>query len=303
MEIRDKEEIKNAVRETYGNIAAQGGHGEAPGMSQACCVPIEPGNPNEQPASCGSSGKNLGPEVISAFLGYSKEDLEAVPDGANLGLGCGSPKTIASIKEGEVVVDLGSGGGFDCFLAANEVGDKGRVIGVDMTPEMITLARMNKEKAGADNVEFRLGEIEHLPVGDNVADLIISNCVINLSPEKPKVYKDVFRVLKPGGRLAVSDIVALKPLPEDIQKDLAMVSACIGGAATIEDTKSILKHAGFEEISIIPKKISQELINDWLPGSRAGEYIVSADIQAKKPVSHESDIRAHSKPFKKRRRK
>jgi len=219
-------------------------------------------------------------DEISAFLGYSKEDLETVPDGANLGLGCGNPNTIASIEEGEVVVDLGSGGGFDCFLAANEVGDKGRVIGVDMTPEMITLARMNKEKTGADNVEFRLGEIEHLPVEDNTADLVISNCVINLSPEKPKVYKDAFRVLKPGGRLAVSDIVALNPLPEDIQKDLAMVSACIGGAATIEDTKSMLKQVGFEDISITPKKISQELIDEFFPGSLAGEYVVSSDIQA-----------------------
>ncbi len=235
--MKTREEIRENVRQTYGNIATQGGYGEAPKMSQACCGPTEPGNLSRQ-AARGCSGEGLRPEEISASLGYSKEDLETVPDGANLGLGCGSPKTIASIKEGEVVVDLGSGGGFDCFLAANEVGDKGRVIGVDMTPEMVTLARMNTEKAGVDNVEFRLGEIEHLPVGDNVADLIISNCVINLSPEKSKVYKDAFRVLKPGGRLAVSDIVAFKPLPEGIQEDLAMVSACIGGLLRLRIRKA-----------------------------------------------------------------
>ena len=283
--MKTREEIREKVRETYGHIATQGDHGETHKIPQTCYGPTEPENLSKQPG-CGCSGKDLRPEEISVVLGYSREDLETVPAESNLGLGCGSPKTIASIGEGEVVVDLGSGGGFDCFLAAKEVGDKGRVIGVDMTPEMITLARKNKEKAGAENVEFRLGEIEHLPVEDNTANLIISNCVINLSPEKPKVYKDAFRVLKAGGRIAVSDIVALKPLPEEIQKDLAMVSACIGGAATIEDTKSMLEQAGFEEISIAPKKISQELIDDWLPGSRAGEYVVSAYIQAIKPVSH-----------------
>ena len=283
--MKAKEEIRANIRQTYGNIATQRGYGKDAGTPQTCCSSAEPGKENKQSA-CGCSGKDLKPAEISAFLGYSKEDLETVPDGANLGLGCGSPKTIASIKKGEVVVDLGSGGGFDCFLAASEVGDRGRVIGVDMTPEMISRARMNKEKAAADNVEFRLGEIEHLPVGDNVADLMISNCVINLSPEKSQVYRDAFRVLKPGGRLAVSDIVALKPLPENIQKDLAMVSACIGGAATIEDTKNMLKQAGFEKISITPKKVSQELIDEWLPGSRAGEYVVSAYIQAQKPANN-----------------
>jgi SAM-dependent methyltransferase len=183
-------------------------------------------------------------------------------------------------------VDLGSGGGFDCFLAAREVGARGRVIGVDITPEMISRARMNKEKTGFENVEFRLGEIEHLPIEDNLADLIVSNCVINLSPEKKQVYQDAFRVLKPGGRLAVSDIVALKPLPEHIQKDLALVSACIGGAATIEETQRMLKEAGFEDIIITPKRIGQELINEYLPGSPAGEYVASASIQAQKPIKN-----------------
>ncbi len=224
--MKTKEEIRENVRWTYGVAAIQGGLGKDAGMPSSCCGPARQGKEDK-----GSTpgGNGLNPVEVSAAVGYSKEDLETAPDGANLGLGCGSPKTIASIKEGEVVVDLGSGGGFDCFLAAREVGDNGRVIGVDMTPEMVSRARKNKKKAGADNVEFRLGEIEHLPVGDNVADLIISNCVINLSPEKPLVYKDAFRTLKPGGGIAVSDIVALEPIPEEIQSDLAMVSACMGG--------------------------------------------------------------------------
>ncbi|MFC1868197.1 arsenite methyltransferase, partial [Thermodesulfobacteriota bacterium] len=269
--MKRKEEVRENVRQTYGNIAVQGCNGSDAGVSQSCCGPSESENQSNLPA-CGCGQWGLNTDQISAFLGYSQEDLETVPDGANLGLGCGNPQAIASIKLGEVVVDLGSGGGFDCFLAAREVGAKGRVIGVDMTPEMISRARMNKKKAAVENVEFRLGEIEHLPVGDNMADLIISNCVINLSPEKIQVYQDAFRVLKPGGRLAVSDIVAQKPLPEDIQKDLALVSACIGGAATIEDTQKMLKQAGFENIFITPKKISQELIDEMLPGSLAGEY-------------------------------
>lgn len=280
--MKQKEEIRKTVRQAYGNIALQGINGQDAGISQSCCSPSESKAQSEQPA-CGCSKGGGNADQMSAFLGYTQEDLETVPDGANLGLGCGNPQAIASIKPGEVVVDLGSGGGFDCFLAARQVGVKGRVIGVDMTPEMISRARMNKEKAAVENVEFRLGEIEHLPVGDNAADLIISNCVINLSPEKKQVYKDAFRVLKPGGRLAVSDIVALKSLPEDIQKDLSLVSACIGGAATIEDTQKMLKQAGFENITIKPKKISQELINEIQPGSLAGEYVVSADIQAQKP--------------------
>jgi len=272
-----KEEVRENVRQTYGNIAVQGGNGSGAGIFRSCCGP----NQSSLPA-CGCGQGDINADQTSAFLGYSQKDLKTVPNGANLGLGCGNPQVIASIKPDEVVVDLGSGGGFDCFLAARKVGANGQVIGVDMTPEMISRARMNKEKAAVENVEFRLGEIEHLPVGDNVADLIISNCVINLSPEKRQVYLDAFRVLKPGGRLAVSDIVAQKPLPEDIQKDLALVSACIGGAATIEDTHKMLKQAGFENISITPQKISQELIDEMLPGSLVGEYVVSANILAQK---------------------
>lgn len=277
-----KEKVRETVRKTYGNIALQGGNSKKKGIFQSCCGRSESDSRSNLPTfGCGQG--EIDQDQISTFLGYSEKDLETVPEGANLGLGCGNPQAIASIKPDEVVVDLGSGGGFDCFLAAREVGPDGRVIGVDMTPEMISRARMNKEKAGVENVEFRLGEIEHLPVEDNVADLIISNCVINLSPEKRKVFKDAFRVLKPGGRLAVSDIVTLKPLPEQIKKDLALVSACVGGAATIEETQKMLKQAGFENISITPKKISQDLIDKMLPGSLAGEYVVSANIQARKP--------------------
>ncbi len=281
--MKTKEEIKKVVRETYGNVATQGGYTKSSIETASCCgsSQIESG---QNQASCGCVTKEIDVDQMSSYLGYSEDDLKNVPEGSNLGLGCGNPKAIASIKSGEVIIDLGSGGGFDSFLAAKETGSKGLVIGVDMTPEMVARARENKEKTNAENVDFRLGEIEHLPVENNIADLIISNCVINLSPDKNKVYEDAFRVLKPGGRLAISDIVALKELPENIKQDLAMVSACIGGAATIDDTKLMLNQAGFSDISITPKNVSQELIEEWLPGSNVGEYVVSAYIEAKKPI-------------------
>jgi ubiquinone/menaquinone biosynthesis C-methylase UbiE len=218
-------------------------------------------------------------------MGYSKEDFDSVPEGANMGLGCGNPVALASLKPGETVLDLGSGGGFDCFLAARQVGDTGKVIGVDMTPDMVSKARMNAEKIGSNTVEFRLGEIEHLPVADNSADIIMSNCVINLSPDKQKVYDDAFRVLKPGGRLAISDVVATAPLPDEIQQDLALLSACVGGAATIDETMKMLAKAGFQDIEIIPKEESRKLISEWVPGKgkNAGDYVVSAYIKAVKP--------------------
>jgi SAM-dependent methyltransferase len=218
-------------------------------------------------------------------MGYSKEDISSVPEGANMGLGCGNPVALASLKPGETVVDLGSGGGFDCFLAAKQVGKSGQIIGVDMTPDMITKARMNAEKIGSKNVEFRLGEIEHLPVADNSADIIMSNCVINLSPDKASVYRDAYRILKPGGRLAIADIVATAPLPEEVQKNLALVSACVGGAATIDDTVKMLEDAGFEDIKIQAKDESRKLINEWVSGENknAGDYVVSAYIEAVKP--------------------
>ena len=218
-------------------------------------------------------------------MGYSKADLSSVVDGANLGLGCGNPVALASLKSGEVVVDLGSGGGFDCFLAAKQVGENGRVIGVDMTPDMLSRARMNAEKMKTANVEFRLGEIEHLPVADNTADIIMSNCVINLSPDKLQVYHEAFRILKPGGRLAISDVVATAPLPADVQQNLALVSACVGGAATVDETTVMLQEAGFNNIRITAKDESRELISKWVPGEtkNAGDYVVSAYIEAIKP--------------------
>ena len=219
-------------------------------------------------------------------MGYSKKDMGNVPEGANMGLGCGNPVALASLKPGETVVDLGSGGGFDCFLAAKEVGETGKVIGVDMTPDMISKARKNAEKTGAKNIEFRLGEIEHLPVADNSADIVMSNCVINLSPDKASVYKDAYRVLKPGGRMAISDIVTTARLPEEIQKNLELVSACVGGAATIDETEDMIRQCGFQDIQITKKEVSRALISEWAPGSNAGDYVVSANIEAVKPANN-----------------
>jgi len=220
---------------------------------------------------------------MSALMGYSKEDLDRVPEGSNLGLGCGNPVAIASLRPGETVVDLGSGGGFDCFLASKEVGEAGQVIGVDMTAEMVSKARKNAEKMGTSNVEFRLGEIEHLPVADNSADIMMSNCVINLSPDKLSVYRDVFRVLKPGGRLAISDIVATAPVPDEVRRNLALVATCVGGAATIEDTEKMLEEAGFQDIKIKPKDENREIIRQCAPDKNVADYVVSAYIEAVKP--------------------
>ncbi|MCP4694089.1 MAG: arsenite methyltransferase, partial [Desulfobacterales bacterium] len=200
METMEKEEIREAVRENYGKVARLGGDASDLHTATSCCGNSGASAGPEPAASCCGSAE-FAPEKISAAMGYTGKDMESVPDGANLGLGCGNPVALASLRPGETVVDLGSGGGFDCFLAANRVGEGGRVIGVDMTPDMVAKARKNAVKAKTKNVEFRLGEIEHLPVADNSADIIISNCVINLSPDKPGVYKDAFRALKPGGRL------------------------------------------------------------------------------------------------------
>ena len=279
-----KEIIRQAVRNRYGKIANTGSgvSGISPGGS--CCGESgTAGRKNSASACCG--GSDVSSEQLSALMGYSKEEFASVPEGANMGLGCGNPVALALLQDGETVVDLGSGGGFDCFLAAKQVGDAGRVIGVDMTPDMLSKARANAEKIQTENVEFRLGEIEHLPVADNSADIIMSNCVINLSPDKQKVYRDAFRILKPGGRLAISDIVATEPLPEEIQQNLSLVSACVGGAATIDETKDMLTKAGFEKIRITPKDESRKLISEWTSGDskNAGDYVVSAYIEAIKP--------------------
>jgi SAM-dependent methyltransferase len=220
---------------------------------------------------------------LNQLMGYTPGELDSVVDGANLGLGCGNPTAIGTLKPGEIVLDLGSGGGFDCFLAAGKVGDQGRVIGVDMTPEMLSKARANAVRMEAGNVEFRLGEIEHLPVADNSVDVIISNCVINLSPDKAQVFKEAFRVLKPGGRLMISDVVATAEMPDALRQQAAMLTGCIAGAEHVDQIRAILAAAGFEDVRIDLKGYSKELVSGWFPGSCAEDYVASADIEAVKP--------------------
>jgi SAM-dependent methyltransferase len=285
LEIEKKEKIKQVVRESYGKVARSGGITIGTNPAASCCSPPDTTTETSKAESCGCVPPGVSPEQMSTIMGYSKEDLTSVPEGANMGLGCGNPATLASLKPGETVVDLGSGGGFDCFLAAKQVGDTGRVIGVDMTPDMVSKARKNAEKMEMTNVEFRLGEIEILPIADDTADIIMSNCVINLSPDKLSVYREAFRVLKPGGRLSISDVLATAPLPDDVQKDLALVAACVGGAATIDETVKLLEQVGFQDIKITPNDESRELIRQWDPSKseNAADYVVSAYIEAIKP--------------------
>lgn len=259
------DEIRSAVRQNYGKIAASRSAGC--GCSASSC--------------CGTS-KEVTAADISLGLGYSLEDITAVPDGANMGLGCGNPQAIVSLQPGETVLDLGSGGGFDCFLAARAVGEKGYVIGIDMTPEMITKSCRNAEKAGLGNVDFRLGEMENLPVADGIVDVIISNCVINLSPEKERVFSEAFRVLKPGGRLAISDVMATAPLPEDVKSDMALYTGCMAGASSIDQLEAILHTVGFEGISIKSKDESRSFIRGWAPGRNIQDFVISATIEAVK---------------------
>lgn len=240
------------VRQTYAEVARANDAGLASGCAPSCC---------------GTSDDAAINTLISTRLGYSTADLEAVPGGADMGLGCGNPKAIAALRSGETVVDLGAGGGFDCFLAAREVGADGRVIGVDMTPDMVSKARANAVKGRFDNVEFRLGEIEHLPVADGIADVVISNCVINLSPDKPQVFRDAFRVLKAGGRLAISDVVATAELPDAMRQDAALIAGCMGNASLIGDLEAMMRAAGFEGIRIQPKDESKAFIADWHRGA------------------------------------
>jgi arsenite methyltransferase len=223
--------IKEFVKNRYANFARKG---------SSCCEP--------SPSCCGDADMA---STISHKIGYSEEELRSIPDGANLGLGCGNPIALASLKKGETVLDLGAGAGFDCFLAANQVGGKGKVIGIDMTPEMVEKARENAKKGDYTNVEFRLGEIEDLPIVDESVDIIISNCVINLSPDKPRVFKEAFRVLKPGGRFMVSDIVLLKELPNFIKESVDAYASCVSGAMLKEDYISGIKNAGFQDVKIL----------------------------------------------------
>jgi SAM-dependent methyltransferase len=268
----DTDAVRTTVRERYATVA-KGGE-----------APIGRGEPQEQPQGgccaptcCGGGGASP-----SLKIGYSAEELAQVPDGADLGLGCGNPQAIASLAPGETVLDLGAGGGFDAFLAARAVGPTGRVIGVDMTAEMVAKARANAAKAGVSNVEFRLGEIERLPVADRSVDAIMSNCVINLSPDKQAVFDEAFRVLKPGGRLAISDVVARGPIPEAIAKSVVALAGCIAGAAPIDEIEQMLAASGFSGIQITVNEASRAFIRDWLPGSGAEDYVVSAIVQAVK---------------------
>jgi arsenite methyltransferase len=231
-----------------------------------------------------SCGDGCWTSTSADALGYSAEESAIAPEASNLGLGCGNPLAIASPREGQMVLDLGSGAGFDCFLAARAVGPSGKVIGVDMTHEMLRKARDNAQKNGFTNVEFRLGEIEALPVADNSIDVIISNCVINLFPEKQRVFDEAFRVLKWGGRLAVADMVATAPLPNEIKTDWAAYTGCIAGASQITDLQRMLQTSGFKEIKIAPKDSSLAFIREWLPGKRIEDYLVSATIEAVKPT-------------------
>ncbi len=260
----DSAEIKELVRARYGSIAA---------ASASCCAPAPA-------ASCCS------PEQSKASrMGYTDEELQAVPEGANLGLGCGNPQAIAALRPGEVLIDLGSGAGFDCLLAARQIGPEGRVIGVDMTHEMLRKARDNAARVGAGNVEFRLGELEHLPIADGTGDVIISNCVINLVPDKAQVFREAFRVLKPGGRLAISDVVNISPLPPELASDKALLCGCVAGAAATGAIEDWLKAAGFVDISIQVKPESREYVATWAAGRGIENYVASATIEARKPAA------------------
>ncbi|MDD4028633.1 MAG: arsenite methyltransferase [Caldisericia bacterium] len=256
-----KDHIREQVRTHYSEIAKE---------NSSCCGR----------SCCGST--TLDNTAITTRLGYTNNELSAVPKGSNMGLGCGNPQAIAQMKPGDIVLDLGCGGGFDCFLAAKQTGAKGKVIGVDMAPEMLEKARKNARKGDYSNVEFRLGEIEHLPVADNSVDIIISNCVINLSPDKEQVFRETYRVLKSNGRLAVSDVVAITPLPDDVQQNIDAYCGCVAGAIQANEIEQMLRDVGFSEVTIEIKEDGKQLIGDWFPGSGMEKYVRPAMIAAVK---------------------
>ena len=280
------EDVRKAVRAGYGQIARSGG---------SCC--------GSTPSSCGSNP--VASEHLAKHIGYSPEELAALPEGANMGLSCGNPNALAALQPGEVVLDLGSGGGFDVFIAGRKVGATGRAIGVDMTAEMLGKARRNtasyREQTGLDNVEFRLGEIEHLPVADNSVDAIISNCVINLSPDKPQIWREMARVLKPGGRVAVSDIALLKPLPPQVVKSVEGLVGCLAGAVLVSETERMAHEVGLTDIILKPKPGYVEAMTDWNgplykeivanlpPGTKPSAYVTSLEVQARKADGKCSD--------------
>ena len=269
--LKSNDEIRDSVRTAYAAVVE---------TASGCCGPDAAASAGAGTSCCPTP--DSGAPTDGRVLGYGEDELAAVPEGSNLGLGCGNPTAIAELSEGETVLDLGSGAGFDCFLAAPKVGPSGRVIGVDMTPEMLQKARANIQKSGAENVEFRLGEIEHLPLADATVDVIISNCVINLAPDKNAVFRDAYRVLRPGGRMCISDIVATEELPAEMKNDMGMVSSCIGGAAPIDALGDGLRAAGFDAPEIDVKEESRKFIADWAPGRGIEGYIASATIRAVK---------------------
>ena len=295
----DRDTVHDSVRAGYAEIARSG---------QWSSVRTEPAPSQPSDSGCcgGSSGggccgpTTLTPDQVASAVGYAQSDLAALPEGANMGLSCGNPTALASLKPGEVVLDLGCGGGFDCFIASPRVGAAGRVIGVDMTPEMLSKARANlagrRAQTGLDNVEFRLGEIEHLPVPDASVDVIISNCVINLSPDKRQVWREIARALKPGGRVAVSDLALLKPLPQQVREDVEALVGCVSGADLVEDVRAAALDAGLVDLHLMAKPQYIEAMTSWqdplyqriaaaLPAdARMSDYIVSLDIAARRPV-------------------
>ncbi len=258
----NKEDVREAIRRNYAQVAAEG-------AGMGCCA-----------GGCCCGGAAASIQNSSNNLGYTHDDLSNIPQEANMGLGCGNPVAFASLQEGETVLDLGCGGGLDCFIASRKVGKSGYVIGVDMTPDMISLARRNSEKGGFSNVDFRLGEIEHLPVADASVDVVISNCVVNLSLDKDQVIKEVFRVLKKNGRLSISDVVATTKLPEQIKRDLDLISSCIGGAEYIEDLRQMLQNAGFTDVRLTPKENSKEIVESWGLADGIVDYVASYNIEA-----------------------
>jgi len=274
----DAQRIRETVRSGYAEIATRG----ATSSGGGCCGA----------GACGSG-------AVATRVGYAADELAALPEGADMGLSCGNPTALASLAPGETVLDLGSGGGLDCFVAGPKVGPTGRVIGVDMTPEMLGKARRNlatyRERTGFDNVEFRLGEIEHLPVADASVDVVISNCVLNLSPDKAQVWRDIARVLRPGGRVAVSDIALLKPLPAEVREMVEALVGCIAGAVTIDETERLMRAGGLSDIRLTPKPqyvaalgdmqdpLYRRIIEKLPAGAQPADYITSLDIAARKP--------------------
>ncbi len=284
--LNDAEAVRQKVRAGYSQIAQVGSSRRDQG---GCC--------GSTPSSCGSS--SIGSEQLARYVGYTAAELAALPEGANMGLSCGNPNALASLQPGEVVLDLGSGGGFDVFIAGKKLGPVGRAIGVDMTAEMLAKARKNAESyrqnSGLDNVEFRLGEIEHLPVADASVDVVISNCVLNLSPDKPQVWREIARVLKPGGRVAVSDLALHKPLPQAVAEMVEALVGCVAGAVLVSETERMAKEAGLNEIVLKPKSdyidgmvdwqdpLYQEIIAQLPSGTKPSDYITSLEITCRKP--------------------